>query len=97
MASVNNPNIPYSVELRGSDISQLVILNLATPCIVWWIYRDSVKAAKEKNPNFQAKKIFDYLILILLALFILGNSSHVIVNRINGKLINDGFIYFRFI
>ena len=46
MASVNDPNIPYSVQLKGSDISQLVILNLATPCIVWWVYRDSIKAAK---------------------------------------------------
>ncbi len=92
MASVNDPNFPYSVELKGSDISQLIILNLATPCIIWWIYRDSVKAAKEKNPDFQAKIIFDYLILILLALFILGNSSHVIVNRINGKLIENGYI-----
>ena len=92
MAEVNDPNIPYSVQLKGSDISQLVILNLATPCIAWWVYRDSIKAAKENNPNFQEKIIFDYLILILLAIFVIGNSSHVIVNRINGKLLDDGLI-----
>jgi len=92
MASVNDPNIPYSVQLKGSDISQLVILNLAIPCIVWWVYRDSIKAAKENNPNFNEKIIFDYLILMLVALFIIGNSSHVIVNRINGKLLDDGYI-----
>jgi len=92
MASVNNPNIPYSVELRGSDVSQLIIMNLAIPCIVWWIYRDSIKAAKQKNPDFEDKIIYDYLILILLAIFIIGNSSHVIVNRINGTLLKDGYI-----
>jgi uncharacterized integral membrane protein len=85
-------NQKYTVEFKASDVSQLLFLNLLWPIIAWWVYRDSKKAIFDHNPKYNYKMIWDYIFLILIFFFIVSNTCHVVVNRINGTLLYQEYI-----
>lgn len=82
----------YTVEFKASDVAQLLFLNLIWSPIAWWVYTDAKKAAQTASPAKSFSKVLDIAFFALLCFFVMSNSSHVIVNRINGKLMGKDYI-----